>query len=483
MYVLPKEPGLWLMIVKKTVIGKMVMFTIEKDESTFEDLCGDATFPEEEIGITESDVGSWGLLDGQILARIFHFLRSDFKSLVFASLTCKHWRAAARFYKEVSIQVNLSSLGHSCTDTMLWNIMNAYEKDKINSIILMGCVNITAHMLEKILLSFPGLCTIDIRGCSQFGELTSKFDNLKWIKSRSSRMTRIAEEPHKIRSLKHITEQGSSVSKSSNLGIDDFGQLKDYFEVWIRETRRSSYSAKTYTSGPNYMMLEGPLPFYLGMLAQDVGQLKNLKVVYKRMEEFLASRLKEIMKTNSCDFFVPKLATRLEESSKSWDNGLPAVICSTSSKYKKNRLVNERKYRSNGTHGGLDKKFMDSESETSDDFDRSYEDGKSVSDTTTTDTESDQEGLLRESRGDGYFTPEEGKYDIIDQYVIVADEEDVRRKMRVSLPDDYAEKLSAQKNGTEESDMELPEVKDFKPRSSSEMRLLSKKFMELILIP
>lgn len=96
---------------------------IEKDESTFEDLCGDATFPEEEIGITDSDVGSWGNLEGRVLARIFHFLKSDLKSLVFASMTCKRWRAAVRFYKEVSIQVNLSSLGHSCTDTMLWKIL------------------------------------------------------------------------------------------------------------------------------------------------------------------------------------------------------------------------------------------------------------------------------------------------------------------------------------------------------------------------
>jgi len=216
-----------------------------------------------------------------------------------------------------------------------------------------------------------------------------------------------------------------------------------------------------------------------------------------------------------------QLATRLEEISKSvhernallksWDNDLPAVSCSTLSKYKKNRLVNERKYRSNGTHGldnveytsdreikrrlsKLNKKSMDSESETSDDdLDMSYEDGKSDSDTTTSDAESDREvhseSVIRESRGEGYLTSEEEldfmtddrewgarmtkaslvppvtrKYKVIDQYCIVADEEDVRRKMRVSLPDDYAEKLSAQKNGTEESDMELPEVKDYKPR-------------------
>ncbi|XP_057457990.1 histone-lysine N-methyltransferase ATXR3-like isoform X2 [Lotus japonicus] len=536
--------------------------TIEKDEPTFEELCGDVTFPEQKIGITDSDVRSWGLLDGRILARIFHFLRSDLKSLVYASMTCKHWSAAGWFYKEVTMQVNLSSLGHSCTDTMLWNIMNAYEKDKINSIILMGCVNITADMLEKILLSFPALCTIDIRGCSQFGELTSKFASVKWIKSRTSRMTRIGDEPHKIRSLKHITEQTSSVSKSSNLDIDEFGQLKDYFDSV--DKRDALFRQNLYKRSKLYDARRSS-----SILSRDARTrrwaIKKSESGFKRMEEFLASRLKEIMKTNSCDFFVPKvaeieakmktgyyssrglssvkedisrmcrdaiktknrgdagdmnhiitlfiqLATRLEESSKpvqdrdvllkSWDN---------SSKYKKNRSVNERRYRNNGTHSGLDnveytsdreirrrlsklnKKSVDSESETSDDFDRSYEDGNSDSDTTTTNTESDQEvhseSLTRESRGNKYFTPEEEldfitddrewgarmtkaslvppvtrKYEVIDQYVIVADEEDVRRKMRVSLPDDYAEKLIAQKNGTEESDMELPEVKNFKPR-------------------
>jgi [histone H3]-lysine4 N-trimethyltransferase ATXR3 len=54
------------------------------------------------------------------------------------------------------------------------------------------------------------------------------------------------------------------------------------------------------------------------------------------------------------------------------------------------------------------------------------------------------------------------KYEVIEEYLIVADEEEVRRKMRVALPDDYSEKLLSQKNGTE--NLELPEVKDFQPR-------------------
>lgn len=168
----------------------------------------------------------------------------------------------------------------------------------------MGCVNITADMLEKILLSFPALCTIDIRGCSQFGELTSKFASVKWIKSRTSRMTRIGDEPHKIRSLKHITEQTSSVSKSSNLDIDEFGQLKDYFDSV--DKRDALFRQNLYKRSKLYDARRSS-----SILSRDARTrrwaIKKSESGFKRMEEFLASRLKEIMKTNSCDFFVPKV--------------------------------------------------------------------------------------------------------------------------------------------------------------------------------
>ncbi|XP_060672181.1 histone-lysine N-methyltransferase ATXR3 isoform X1 [Ziziphus jujuba] len=133
---------------------------------------------------------------------------------------------------------------------------------------------------------------------------------------------------------------------------------------------------------------------------------------------------------------------------------------------------------------------MDSESDTSDDLGRTSDDSKGDTERTISDTESDKsEGRSGLSRGDGYFTLYEGlgsmtkdrewgarmtkaslvppvtrRYEVIDEYVIVADEKEVKRKMQVSLPDDYVEKLHVQKNGTEETDMELPEVKDYKPR-------------------
>jgi len=211
-----------------------------------------------------------------------------------------------------------------------------------------------------------------------------------------------------------------------------------------------------------------------------------------------------------------QLASRLEESSKfsyerdelmkSWKDDVSTALDSAPIKHKKKAIDKKYMNRSNGTilaNGSFDfgeyasdqeikkrisklnRKSMDSGSETSDD--RSSEDGRSGGGSTASDTESDldfrSEGRPGDSRGDEYFMTDEDerewgarmtnaslvppvtrKYEVIDQYVIVADEEDVQRKMSVSLPDDYAEKLDAQKNGTEELDMELPEVKDYKPR-------------------
>lgn len=95
---------------------------MEKDECPFEDLCGDATFCSEKSGSSLVENESWGLLDGQVLARVFHYLRADIKSLVYANLTCKHWRSVVKFYKDISKQVDFSLMSN-CTDSMIHNIM------------------------------------------------------------------------------------------------------------------------------------------------------------------------------------------------------------------------------------------------------------------------------------------------------------------------------------------------------------------------
>ncbi|KAK8562561.1 hypothetical protein V6N13_018858 [Hibiscus sabdariffa] len=557
--------------------------SIGKGEPAFEDLCGDATFHDQESACSVTEMGSWGLLDGHMLARVFHFLRSDMKSLAFASLTCKHWRAAVRFYKGIARQVDLSSLGPSCSDSIVQKIMNCYSKEKINSMILIGCTNISPSTLEDVLRVFPSLSYIDIRGCSQFGELMVKFPNLKWFKSTSLHAMTISDESNsKIRSLKQITEKSSSGLKTG-LGnaIDDFCELKSYFEsVDRRDSANQLFRQSLYRRSKLFDARKSS-----SILSREARirrwAIKKSENGYKRMEEFLASSLRDIMKENTSDFFVPKvaeieekmkngyyighglgyvkedisrmcrdaikaknrggardmnriitlfiqLATRLEDGAKitssyerdellkSWKDDSSAGF----SRYKKKlgKAVTERKYmnKSNGTSftngffdygeyasdreirkrlSKLNRRSLDSESETSDELDRSSEDGKSESEieSTASDTESDldfkPEGRSGESRADGYFVdgdsfdsmaddrewgarmtkaslvpPVTRKYEVIDQYVVVADEEDVRRKMQVSLPEDYDEKLNAQRTGTEELDMELPEVKDYKPR-------------------
>ncbi|XP_022742735.1 histone-lysine N-methyltransferase ATXR3-like isoform X2 [Durio zibethinus] len=554
-----------------------------KDEPAFEDLCGDAAFHEQEGVCSVTEMGNWGLLDGHVLARVFHFLRSDMKSLAFGSLTCKHWRAAVRFYKGIGRQVDLSSLGPKCSDSVLRNIMNGYNKEKMNSMILIGCTNIIPSTLEDVLHLFPSLWYIDIRGCSQFGELTVKFPNLRWFKSRSLHAMTITDESNsKVRSLKQITEKTSSGLKTgSGSAIDDFGELKSYFEsVDKRDSANQLFCQSLYRRSKLFDARKSS-----SILSREARirrwAIKKSENGYKRMEEFLTSSLRDIMKENTFDFFVPKvadieermkngyyvghglgsvkedisrmcrdaikaknrgsardmnriitlfiqLATHLEEGAKitssyerdellkSWKDYSPTGF----SKYKKKvgKAVNERKYmnKSNGTSfangdvgygeyasdreirkrlSKLNRKSLDSESETSDELDPSSEDGKNESEieSTASDTESDldfkPEGQSGDSRGDGSFMagdsfdsmaddrewgarmtkaslvpPVTRKYEVIEQYVVVADEEEVRRKMQVSLPEDYAEKLNAQKTGTEELDMELPEVKDYKPR-------------------
>ncbi|KAK8616127.1 hypothetical protein V6N13_017691 [Hibiscus sabdariffa] len=557
--------------------------SLRKGEPAFEDLCVDATFHEEESACPVTELGSWGLLDGHVLARVFHFLGSDMKSLVFASLTCKYWRAAVRFYKGIARQVDLSSLGPSCSDSILRKIMDYYNKEKINSLILIGCTNISPSTLEDVLRVFPSLSYIDIRGCSQFGELMVKFPNLRWFKSTNLHaMTSLDEPNSKIRCLKQITEKTSS-GRKTGLGnaIDDFGELKSYFEsVDRRDSANQLFRQSLYRRSKLFDVRKSS-----SILSREARirrwAIKKSENGYKRMEEFLASSLRDIMKDNTSDFFVPKvaeieekmkngyyighglgyvkedisrmcrdaikaksrggardmnhiitlfiqLATRLEEGAKitssyerdellkSWKDDSSVGF----SKYKKKlgKTVTERKHlnKSNGTSlangvfdygeyasdreirkrlSKLNRRSLDSESETSDELDRSSEDDKSGSEieSTASDTESDldfkPEGRSGESRGDRCFNtsdsfdsmaddrewgarmtkaslvpPVTRKYEAIDQYVVVADEEDVRRKMQVSLPEDYDEKLNAQRTGTEELDMELPEVKDYKPR-------------------
>ena len=133
----------------------------------------------------------------------------------------------------------------------------------------------------------------------------------------------------------------------------------------------------------------------------------------------------------------------------------------------------------------LNRKSFGSGSETSSEL----SDNDNYSSASESESDIRSEGRSQDSRVEKYFTADESfdsvteerewgarmtkaslvppvtrKYELIEEYTIVADEEEVQRKMRVSLPEDYDEKLNAQRNGIEELDMELPEVKEYKPR-------------------
>lgn len=311
--------------------------TVQKEELPFEDLCGDSSLQGEGSLSSDSEIGSWGLLEGRVLARVFHFMRSDVKSLAIASLTCKHWRAAVRFYKDISKQIDFSCLGSYCTDSIFLNIMvgftfacdcrtvsnmftsakfnvnvflqSGYSKDKINSMILIGCSNISSSTLEEILCSFPCLSTIDIRGCRQFSELALKFQNVNWIKSRGSRGMKNFDDSHyKVRSLKQITDKSALATKSKGVGgdMDDFGDLKQYFDsVNKRDSSNQLFRRSLYKRSKLFDARRSS-----SILSRDARMrqwsIKKSENGYKRMEEFLASSLKDIMKENTFDFFVYK---------------------------------------------------------------------------------------------------------------------------------------------------------------------------------
>lgn len=543
-----------------------------EEEYSFDDMSSDTNFNGEEGAGANFGTGTWNGLDGHVLARIFHFLRSDMKSLVNIGLTCRLWRSVLDCYKNISRKVDLSSIALSCNDAVLWNIMNAYNREKICTLVIRGCTGITSSMLEAVLKSFPSLSSVDIRGCTQLEDLASKFPSVNWIRMRGSHS--------KMRSLKFINDQIAAVSSTNGLDnqLEDSCGLRDYLENSDRrESANRLFRQSLYKRSKLFDARKSS-----SILSRDAHlrrwAMRKSESGYKRMEKYLALSLKDIMKENTFEFFVPKvsliedrmkngyyagrglssvkedisrmcrdaikaknrgdsrginriitlfirLATSLEGGSKfsyerdeimkTWKDDSPPGF--STSKYKKNlnRGADKKSaIRSNGSSSinglsdygdyasdreikkrlsRLNKKSMDSGSETSEELDRSSDESMSASENTASETESDSdlhsEAPTVESRVESYFPSEDGfdsltddrewgarmtkaslvppvtrKYEVIDHYVIVADEEEVRRKMRVSLPEDYAEKLSAQRNGTEESDMEIPEVKDYKPR-------------------
>lgn len=218
----------------------------------------------------------------------------------------------------------------------------------------------------------------------------------------------------------------------------------------------------------------------------------------------------------------PRLMNERVESMKTIKDSSDSGIYWSTAKYKKkhNKMIEKKgmnKINNTYINGGTDafdheikrslsklkKRNEDSDSETSDDQENDLweEDDRGEGETTASDTDSDLDirpgGGTWDAKGNmysivddsvdsinddrewgarmtkaGLVPPVTRKYEVIDKYLVIADEEEVKRKMQVALPDDYSAKLRAQKSGLEKSDMEIPEVKEYKPRKSVGVEVL-----------
>ncbi|XP_057838042.2 histone-lysine N-methyltransferase ATXR3 [Cryptomeria japonica] len=75
---------------------------------------------------------------------------------------------------------------------------------------------------------------------------------------------------------------------------------------------------------------------------------------------------------------------------------------------------------------------------------------------------------------DSLVPPVTRKYEVIDEYVIVTDEAEVHRKMKVCLPDDYEKKLKAAQDNRDNNyaHLDIPELKEFRPRKQLGVEVL-----------
>lgn len=197
----------------------------------------------------------------------------------------------------------------------LLNFQGHYDTSKITAIKLRRCVSINAKTLEEILLSFPFISSIDIRGCMQLRELSQRYQKIKWVCSRALRDIKNSEDlSSKSRCLNHLSEEGhsfldafkSSASHSNEFNEGSFRQHGSYLDgrgSTSRSFRQSSYKRKKLDHSKKTLSRDARLKQWLYRKSENG---------YKRMEEFLALSLKDIMKDNTFDYFVPKVYILLQ---------------------------------------------------------------------------------------------------------------------------------------------------------------------------
>lgn len=182
----------------------------------------------------------------------------------------------------------------------------------MTSVFLTGCSNISAGLLEEVLQRFPSISSVFIEGCYQFNELKTKFQNINWLPKNY-------EDSHsKIKSLKQITDKNYSVSKGFR-GLGSY--LDDSFEPGGFDSFESTMEGMKEPYGHVFRhgfykrakLLDGRKSS--SVLSRDA-QMRNwmrrkTETGYRKLEEYVKFSLKNIMKGNSSEFFIPKVQSFL----------------------------------------------------------------------------------------------------------------------------------------------------------------------------
>lgn len=187
-------------------------------------------------------------------------------------------------------------------------MQGCYDEKNLTSLVLTGCYNVSASALEEVLRLFPCISYIDIRGCNQFKEIQAKHPNISWIKRSGLCKTKNHEESYsKIRSLKQIT--GTYRSLGSHLEESD--DLENYCNGEFNCLDRKNLSCLKFTPGVYKRPKLVDARRSSELLSRDAQMRRWLhrktEISYKKMEEFIANTLKDIMRGSKSEFFMPKV--------------------------------------------------------------------------------------------------------------------------------------------------------------------------------
>jgi hypothetical protein len=119
-------------------------------ECSFEDLRSGAHLAEESPSAAVFG-DNWVSLDRGLLARVFHYLKADIRSIQSAASTCKSWYDAALVYKSMCQLIDLSSAGTKCND-MIFRAIMVYYLSEVLSLVYNSQAPHTCYMGNYFIL-------------------------------------------------------------------------------------------------------------------------------------------------------------------------------------------------------------------------------------------------------------------------------------------------------------------------------------------